>query len=49
MSKFEDVVIKEVSPDSIKAEFASPVKSVTSGQIGAFFEDDIIVASGFII
>jgi len=49
MSRFEDVIIKEVSPDSIKAEFASPVKSVTSGQIGAFFEGDIIVASGFIV
>ena len=49
MSKFEDVVIKEVSPASIKVEFTSPVKSVTSGQIGAFFEDDIIVASGFIV
>lgn len=48
MSRFEDVVITEVSPDSIIAEFASPVKSVTSGQIGAFFQNDIVVASGFI-
>lgn len=49
MSRFEDVVITDVSTDSIKAEFTSPVKSVTSGQIGVFFEDDIIVASGFIV
>jgi len=48
MSRFEDVVIVEVSTDSIIAEFASPVKSVTSGQVGAFFQNDIIVASGFI-
>lgn len=49
MSKFEDVVITGVSPDSITAEFTSPVKSVTSGQAGAFFENGIIVGSGFIV
>jgi len=49
MSSFENVVILEVSPDSIIAGFESPVKSVTPGQIGAFFQDDIIAASGFII
>ncbi|MEN8222362.1 MAG: tRNA 2-thiouridine(34) synthase MnmA [Acidobacteriota bacterium] len=49
MSKFEDVVIKDVSPDLITAEFTSPVKSVTPGQVGAFFQNDIIVASGFIV
>jgi len=48
MSRFEDAVILEVSQDSIIAGFNSPVKSITSGQIGAFFQDDIIVASGFI-
>ncbi len=48
MSRFEDVVIKNVSRDSITAEFLSPVKSVTSGQAGVFFQNNIIVASGFI-
>jgi len=49
MSKFEDIEIVDVSPCLIKAEFSSPVKSVTSGQVGVFFQDDIIVASGFIV
>ncbi|MEN8154141.1 MAG: tRNA 2-thiouridine(34) synthase MnmA [Acidobacteriota bacterium] len=49
MSRFEDAVIKNVSPDSIKAEFTDPVKSVTSGQAGVFFLNNIVVASGFIV
>ncbi len=49
MSKFEDIKVVDVSFNSIKVEFYSPVKSVTSGQVGVLFQDDIIVASGFII
>ncbi len=48
MSSFHKAVISEVSGDFIKAEFEVPVKSITPGQIGVFYEGDIIVAAGFI-
>jgi len=48
MSPFHKAVIREVSGHFIKAEFETPVKSVTPGQIGAFYDGDTIVAAGFI-
>jgi len=43
-----EVLITEVSKDFIRAEFLKPEKSVTPGQIGAFYKDEIIVAAGYI-
>lgn len=48
MSPFYEAVISEVSGDSLKAVFEKPVKSITSGQIGAFYDGDTIAAAGFI-
>ena len=48
MSPFYESVISEVSDAYIKATFKGPVKSVTPGQIGVFYDNDIIVAAGFI-
>ena len=48
MSPFYEATVREVSPHFITAEFAKPAKSVTPGQIGAFYDNDIIAAAGFI-
>ncbi len=48
MSFFHDAVIAEVSDTCLKATFETPVKSITPGQVGAFYDGDIIVAAGFI-
>ncbi len=48
LSELQNVVITEVGDDKIKVVFDNPVKSVTSGQVGAVYEGDIIVASGII-
>jgi tRNA-specific 2-thiouridylase len=48
MSPFYESVISEVSDAHIKATFKEPVKSVTPGQIGVFYDDDMIVVAGFI-
>lgn len=48
MSSFHRVVVREVCGEFIRVEFESPVKSITPGQIGAFYDGDIIVAAGFI-
>ncbi len=48
MSSFYTAVISEVSEGFIRASFKERVKSITPGQIGAFYDEDTIVASGFI-
>lgn len=48
MSPFYKAVITEVSENGLTAEFEKPVKSITPGQVGAFYDNDIIVAAGFI-
>jgi tRNA-specific 2-thiouridylase len=40
--------IREVSDQHILADFKEPVKSMTPGQVGVFFQEDTIVAAGFI-
>ncbi len=48
MSTLSDVVVIDSSEGLLKIKFDSPVKSVTSGQVCALYEKDIIVASGFV-
>jgi tRNA-specific 2-thiouridylase len=48
LSKFAQAEITEVSGDYIRARFRTPVRAVTPGQIGAFYDNDIIAAAGFI-
>jgi tRNA-specific 2-thiouridylase len=48
MSPFQDARISSVSPQAITAVFENPVRSITPGQIGAFYDNDIIAAAGFI-
>jgi tRNA-specific 2-thiouridylase len=48
LCNFYDAQIIDLSKDFIKAKLKNPAKSVTPGQIGAFYQDDIIVASGYI-
>jgi tRNA-specific 2-thiouridylase len=48
MTPFSKVEITGLSKEYIKAKFAKPEKSVTPGQIGAFYQEDIIVAAGYI-
>jgi tRNA-specific 2-thiouridylase len=48
MSPFYEAAVSKVSPHFIKAAFIKPAKSVTPGQIGVFYDNDIIVAAGFI-
>lgn len=48
MSPFYDAKIIEVSEKFLKATFRDPVKSITPGQIGVFYDNDIIVAAGYI-
>jgi tRNA-specific 2-thiouridylase len=47
-SSFYKAIINEVSGDSIIALFPEPAKSITPGQIAAFYDNDIIVAAGYI-
>jgi tRNA-specific 2-thiouridylase len=48
MSPFYKAVITDISEDGLMAEFEKPVKSITPGQVAAFYDNDIIVAAGFI-
>ncbi|MCP5104154.1 MAG: hypothetical protein GY950_12280 [bacterium] len=48
MSPFHKSVITSVTDNYINAAFEEPVKSITPGQIAAFYDNDIIVAAGFI-
>ena len=48
MSPFYKTVITNVSESGLSAEFEKPVKSITPGQVAAFYDNDIIVAAGFI-
>lgn len=48
MSSFSRVCITEVSDVLIKASFEKPVRSITPGQVGAFYDNDMIVAAGYI-
>lgn len=45
---FTEAEIETAAPDRIRARFKKPVRAVTPGQIGVFYQDDIIVAAGFI-
>jgi len=47
-SSFYPAIINEVSPNHIIALFPEPAKSITPGQIAAFYEKEIIVAGGII-
>jgi tRNA-specific 2-thiouridylase len=49
LSKFSEAEVTEVSADHIRARFKHPVRAVTPGQIGAFYDNGIIAAAGFII
>jgi tRNA-specific 2-thiouridylase len=42
-------VIEQVTDHEIRAVFKKPVRAITPGQIGVFYDDDIIVASGIIL
>lgn len=48
MSPFQDVRISTVSEHKLTATFENPVRSITPGQIGAFYDNGKIVAAGFI-
>ena len=48
LSKFSQAEVIEVSADYIQARFAAPVRAVTPGQVGVFYDKDIIAAAGFI-
>ncbi|MCP4215747.1 MAG: tRNA 2-thiouridine(34) synthase MnmA, partial [bacterium] len=48
MSSFHRGVVSEASEKTLKAVFKKPVLSITSGQVGVFYDNDIIVAGGFI-
>lgn len=48
MSRFYNVVIRKTTDSIIKADFPEPVLSLTPGQIAAFYDNDMIVAAGFI-
>ncbi len=48
LSKFSQAEVTEVSADFIRARFKIPVRAVTPGQIGVFYDNDIIAAAGFI-
>jgi tRNA-specific 2-thiouridylase len=48
MSSFSDVCITDVSDKYIKASFEQPVRSITPGQVAAFYDNEVIVAAGFI-
>jgi tRNA-specific 2-thiouridylase len=48
MSTFSSVCITEVSDVYINASFEKPVRSITPGQVGAFYDNEVIVAAGFI-
>lgn len=48
-SSFYKAIINEVSGDCIIALFPEPAKSITPGQIAAFYDNDVIVAAGFIL
>ncbi len=41
--------VTEITDDNIKVKFEKPVKSVTRGQVGVFYKDDIITAAGIIL
>jgi len=41
--------ISEVSPACIRAVFKDPVRAVTPGQFGVFYDGDVIVAAGEIV
>jgi tRNA-specific 2-thiouridylase len=47
-SERHDCRIEEVADSHIVARFKIPARSVTPGQVGVFYDDDIIVAAGFI-
>ncbi|UCH93709.1 MAG: tRNA 2-thiouridine(34) synthase MnmA [Candidatus Aminicenantes bacterium] len=47
-SPFYKAIINEVSRDFIIALFPGPAKSITPGQIAAFYHNDIIVSAGYI-
>lgn len=48
MSPLQDVRISNVSEYMITAAFEEPVRSITPGQISAFYDHGMIVAAGFI-
>ncbi len=48
LTPFSEVIITGVSPKFIKAGFITAEKSITPGQIGAFYHENIIVAAGYI-
>ncbi len=47
-STFYKAIIHEVSEEMIVALFPEPAKAVTPGQVAAFYQEDMIVAAGFI-
>lgn len=42
------IKILDISENRITAKFIKPMRAITAGQIGAFYEDDVIVAAGHI-
>lgn len=48
LSKFSQAEVIEVSEKYIRARFEKPVRAVTPGQIGVFYDNDIIAAAGVI-
>lgn len=49
LGKFSQARVTEVSAGFIRARFDTPVRAVTPGQIGVFYDNDIIAAAGFIV
>ena len=47
-SPFYKAIINEVSENSLIALFPEPAKSITPGQLAAFYQDEMIVAAGYI-
>jgi tRNA-specific 2-thiouridylase len=41
--------VTEVSNKRVRAVFKKPVRAVTPGQLGVFYDGDIIVAAGEIV
>jgi len=48
MSSFSNVCITEVSADLLRVSFEKPVRSITPGQVGVFYDNEVIVAAGYI-
>ncbi len=48
VSRYSEVEVLDVTGNTIRAKFETPVRAVTPGQLGVFYHNEMIVAAGFI-